>query len=127
GDDDCRGRQQQADANNWLHQREILRPGCRPRKRLRPRRASAASRAAASGGGAPRAVNKDVESSARREAPPLGKTSTTGRRAPMPLSRRGFLRGSLDTRSGAFIAARGLEAHVADAAQGDGARALVPP
>jgi len=44
----------------------------------------------------------------------------------MPVSRRGFLRGSLDTRSGAFIAARGLEAHFADAAQGDGARALVP-
>ena len=46
----------------------------------------------------------------------------------MPVSRRGFLRGSLDTRSGAFIAARGLEAHLADAAQGaNGARALVPP
>jgi histidinol-phosphate aminotransferase len=46
----------------------------------------------------------------------------------MPVSRRGFLRGSLATRSGAFIAARGLEAHLAESAQGaGGARALVPP
>jgi histidinol-phosphate aminotransferase len=46
----------------------------------------------------------------------------------MPVSRRGFLRGSLATRSGAVIAARGLEAHLAEAAQGaGGARALVPP
>jgi histidinol-phosphate aminotransferase len=45
----------------------------------------------------------------------------------MPVSRRGFLRGSLGTRSGAFIGARGLEAHLAEAAQGGRARALVPP
>jgi len=46
----------------------------------------------------------------------------------MPVSRRGFLRGSLASRSGAFIAARGLEAHLAEAAQGGGsARALIPP
>jgi histidinol-phosphate aminotransferase len=45
----------------------------------------------------------------------------------MPVSRRGFLRGSLGTRSGAVIGARGLEAHLAEAAQGGGARALVPP
>ena len=45
----------------------------------------------------------------------------------MPVSRRGFLRGSLASRSGALIAARGLEAHLADAQGGNGARALVPP
>ena len=48
----------------------------------------------------------------------------------MPVSRRDFLRGSPATRSGMFIAARGLEAHFADEAQGANGgrgRALVPP
>ena len=46
----------------------------------------------------------------------------------MPVSRRGFLRGSLASRSGAFLAARGLEAYLAEAAQGSGSRgAGLPP
>jgi histidinol-phosphate aminotransferase len=52
----------------------------------------------------------------------------------MSVSRRGFLQGRgsggtirLTGLSGAVVAARGLEAHLAEAAQGGGARALVPP
>src|SRR5919106_5934213 len=50
----------------------------------------------------------------------------------MPLSRRGFLRivGASDAApfSGAVLAARGLEAHLADAqAQGQRARPVLPP
>jgi histidinol-phosphate aminotransferase len=46
----------------------------------------------------------------------------------MPVSRRGFLQGRVLPFSGAFIAARGIEAYQADAAQGRaGARSLVPP
>jgi len=46
----------------------------------------------------------------------------------MSVSRRGFLQGRILPFSGAFIAARGLEAHLADQAQGAGAaRSLVPP
>ncbi len=50
----------------------------------------------------------------------------------MPVSRRGFLHvlaaGRADSVSGALLAARGLEAHFADAAQnGCASRPLVPP
>ena len=46
----------------------------------------------------------------------------------MSVSRRGFLQGRVLPFSGAFVAARGLEAHLADQAQGTGAaRSLVPP
>ena len=46
----------------------------------------------------------------------------------MSVSRRGFLQGRVLPFSGAFIAARGLEAHLADEVQGAGAaRSLVPP
>ena len=46
----------------------------------------------------------------------------------MSVSRRGFLRGGVVPFSGAFIAARGMEAYQADAAQGrGGGRSLVPP
>jgi histidinol-phosphate aminotransferase len=45
----------------------------------------------------------------------------------MSVSRRGFLTGRGVPFSGAFIAARGMEAHLAEAAQGGGARSLVPP
>ncbi len=45
----------------------------------------------------------------------------------MSVSRRGFLAGRVVPFSGAFIAARGMEAHLADAVQGGGARSLVPP
>src|SRR5579883_837160 len=49
----------------------------------------------------------------------------------MPVSRRGLLglesAGRTGRMSGAVLAARGREAHFADAAQGGGARALVPP
>ena len=44
----------------------------------------------------------------------------------MPVSRRDFLRGSPATRSGMFIAARGLEAHFARGAGADGGRARPP-
>jgi histidinol-phosphate aminotransferase len=46
----------------------------------------------------------------------------------MSVSRRGFLQGRVLPFSGAFIAARGMEAYQADAAQGrGGGRSLVPP
>jgi len=46
----------------------------------------------------------------------------------MSVSRRGFFTGTVLPFSGAFIAARGLEAHLADEVQGAGAaRSLVPP
>ena len=46
----------------------------------------------------------------------------------MSLSRRGFLTGRVVPFSGAFIAARGMEAYQADAAQGrGGGRSMVPP
>ena len=45
----------------------------------------------------------------------------------MSVSRRGFLAGRVVPFSGAFIAARGLEAHLAEAVQSGGARPLVPP
>ncbi len=46
----------------------------------------------------------------------------------MSVSRRGFLSGRVLPFSGAFIAARGMEAHQADTAQGrGGVRSLVPP
>ena len=45
----------------------------------------------------------------------------------MSVSRRGFLQGRVLPFSGAFIAARGMEAYQADAAQGRGGRSLVPP
>jgi histidinol-phosphate aminotransferase len=45
----------------------------------------------------------------------------------MSVSRRGFLSGRVVPFSGAFIAARGMEAHLAEAMQGGGARSLVPP
>jgi histidinol-phosphate aminotransferase len=48
----------------------------------------------------------------------------------MPVSRRGFLRLVVDTEplSGAFLSARGLEAHLAEAqAQGQRARPVLPP
>jgi len=45
----------------------------------------------------------------------------------MSVSRRGFLAGRVVPFSGAFIAARGMEAHLAEAMQGGGARSLVPP
>ena len=46
----------------------------------------------------------------------------------MSVSRRGFLQGRVLPFSGAFIAARGLEAHLADEVQGASpARSLVPP
>jgi histidinol-phosphate aminotransferase len=45
----------------------------------------------------------------------------------MSVSRRGFLTGRVVPFSGAFIAARGMEAYQADAAQGRGGRSLVPP
>ena len=45
----------------------------------------------------------------------------------MSVSRRGFLAGRVLPFSGAFIAARGMEAHLAEALQGGGGRALVPP
>ena len=45
----------------------------------------------------------------------------------MSVSRRGFLAGRVLPFSGAFIAARGMEAHLAEAMQGGGARSLVPP
>jgi histidinol-phosphate aminotransferase len=46
----------------------------------------------------------------------------------MPVTRRGFLRVAPASQiSGAFLAARGLEAHLAQAQQGRGARSLVPP
>ena len=45
----------------------------------------------------------------------------------MSVSRRGFLTGRVIPFSGAFIAARGMEAHLAEAGQGARARSLVPP
>ena len=45
----------------------------------------------------------------------------------MSVSRRGFLAGRVIPFSGAFIAARGMEAHLAEAGQGARARSLVPP
>jgi histidinol-phosphate aminotransferase len=45
----------------------------------------------------------------------------------MSVSRRGFLAGRVIPFSGAFIAARGIEAHLAEAGQGARARSLVPP
>jgi histidinol-phosphate aminotransferase len=45
----------------------------------------------------------------------------------MSVSRRGFIAGRVVPFSGAFIAARGMEAHLAEAMQGGGARSLVPP
>ena len=45
----------------------------------------------------------------------------------MSVSRRGFLAGRVLGSSGAFIAARGMEAHLAEAMQGGGAGSLVPP
>src|SRR5206468_1740631 len=45
----------------------------------------------------------------------------------MSVSRRGFLAGRVVPFSGAFIAARGMEAHLAEAMQGGAARSLVPP
>ena len=45
----------------------------------------------------------------------------------MSVSRRGFLTGRSGPFSGAFIAARGMEAHQADAAQERNSRSLVPP
>lgn len=45
----------------------------------------------------------------------------------MSVSRRGFLVGRAGPFSGAFIAARGMEAHLAAAAQDGGTRSLVPP
>ena len=45
----------------------------------------------------------------------------------MSVSRRGFLAGRVIPFSGAFIAARGMEAHLAEAGQGASARSLVPP
>jgi histidinol-phosphate aminotransferase len=45
----------------------------------------------------------------------------------MSVSRRGFLAGRVIPFSGAFIAARGMEAHLAEATQGGRARSLVPP
>jgi histidinol-phosphate aminotransferase len=45
----------------------------------------------------------------------------------MSVSRRGFLAGRVVPFSGAFIAARGMEAHLAEAGQGGGARSVVPP
>jgi histidinol-phosphate aminotransferase len=45
----------------------------------------------------------------------------------MSVSRRGFLTGRVVPFSGAFIAARGMEAYQPDAAQGRGGRSLVPP
>ena len=45
----------------------------------------------------------------------------------MTISRRGFLAGRVLPSSGAFIAARGMEAHLAEAMQGGGAGSLVPP
>ena len=45
----------------------------------------------------------------------------------MSVSRRGFLAGRVIPFSGAFIAARGMEAHLAEAGQGASARSLLPP
>ena len=45
----------------------------------------------------------------------------------MSVSRRGFLARGVIPFSGAFIGARGLEAHLAEAGQGGGSRSLVPP
>ena len=45
----------------------------------------------------------------------------------MSVSRRGFLAGRVVPFSGAFIAARGIEAHLAEGVQGSRVRSLVPP
>ena len=45
----------------------------------------------------------------------------------MTVSRRGFLAGRAVPFAGAFIAARGMEAHLAEAMQGGGSSSLVPP